>query len=44
MIETPMLTVEESAVLATCDIRSPNEAFENNFPCLSRLADFREGE
>ncbi len=25
-------------MLATCDIRSPNEAFENTFPCLSHLA------
>jgi putative transposase len=31
-------------VLAICDIRSPNETFENTFPCLSCLADSREGE
>jgi hypothetical protein len=29
----------ETPVVATCDIRSPNEPFENTFPRFSRLAD-----
>jgi len=32
------------AVLATCDIRPPDEACENTTYCLSLLADFPEGE
>jgi hypothetical protein len=34
----------QDVVVATCDIRSPNEPFENTFPRFSRLAGETVGE
>ncbi len=41
---TGMKVVIPLPVVATCDIRSPNEPFENTFPRFSRLAGETVGE